>query len=1084
MRHLSLRLALCLSLLSAGALAQDPRAVPIDLRSLLTPCSDRGTFTLRLECTALEPPEQDYALRVALDVELEEAWVEDFEIDPPTRSWVVGETHDLAFDLALPEGRELEPGTLISLRLGFSHGKAQFPPAVAEHLVDPDGLADLEAFEVPRFAGVAGARRLKEVLARAEELGRSAAPEAWGLLTQALRDAASEETKQELRDALIEVGRFPARPPSEAEEALIGQRRRGELERVYRLEAGRMAARGELHGALRLLEEVGGALALDADEAVIGALDDAERTTTRIEGLKERILTTVSKEDEARVQAAVERFGKTRELFEYALEQAGEQHYPLALALLRKLQRIDGIELYDDAQEQLNTIGERYLAATPPEQAERVRAIVEHPAWERTAVSQSHEFLYIGPRKLVEGIPASSRLNFDLAYVFLTDLFGRRPNSGTERITVYFKELWDFGGGVGGGTRIDIGKADPAPAKPVRVDTGLLYHELTHCIDDTRPVIGGFHEGLANLGAAFAHEALGQEGDSLHSFAGNLAQFEQFYLERDLPYWRIQNYGPSAGLFLSLVDRYSKRGKHGHDWAPLRRFFREYREAPMRDGRTPGAPRALAYYLMRAFGPQVFDDLVAYRWPLAESDRRQLFEEMEAYDLEDFDSFRGDFAHRPGSPLPRDLIGGDLLRAAERDDLAACERLRARLGIVFDWKVIGPFFAAEADPLAAIFPPELEVDFDQKPPSLRSNHRDSTQRFWQDPWPSWKPTTSHKNVELLPTGWLRFDYQPYGDDRSAIYAYTSVSVEDETPAVAYLRADDDLVLFVNQQRIGSYRYPGAEGSTEPWRGPRALLPDAIRFPIELRAGSNEILVKVRNKSGRAGVALALARPDGSPLDFQAAAEEPASPPRRPTVMEPRYWKHLVTIDRRSLRSKTEQVVGGFRLQGKAFSGTSTDRGVAWRRWTVRPGFPKDSPSNLLWVKPAITSRLGEAVRVRVLLAQTEAPKLLITVQGEGGTDGLSGWNLILLPRGKDRVALRLERYDRLVLASDPVPLPPAEESRELVFTLWKGWARAEIDGVELLPPVSLRSIPDARRVGVATWGGEPRFFEIEVLAGR
>ena len=398
--------------------------------------------------------------------------------------------------------------------------------------------------------------------------------------------------------------------------------------------------------------------------------------------------------------------------------------------------------------------------------------------------------------------------------------------------------------------------------------------------------------------------------------------------------------------------------------------------------------------------------------------------------------------------------------------------------------MIGPFFALRADPLAHVFSPELEVDFAKKPRTLRSSRRDHTQRFWQDPWPSWQRTSTHKNVELQPSGWLRFDYQPYGDDRSAIYALTHVTVDADVEAVAHLRANDDVALFVNDVRAGSYKDRGLNGASERWRGPFVDLPDAIRFPIQLRAGRNKVLVKVRNETGGAGVALALANPDGSPLAFTADSGPPEEPgPRRP-VNEPRYWKRLVTIDHRSLRSKTEREVGDFNARNKAFAGTDTDRGVAWRQWTVRPGFPKDSPSNLLWVKDTITRKLEDAVQVRVAFADTDAPKVLVTVQGEGGTDGLSGWNLILVPRGKDQVAARLERYDRLVYESDPVTLPESEEGRELLFTVWRGWATATIDGVTLLDRVSIRPIPGRTRVGLATWGSSPTFREVEVLSGR
>lgn len=1062
----------------------DPAGVAIEVRTVMTPCTDEGTFILRLECTPTEKLERDLTLRVGLTIGVDDVHQSDHEIKPGTRTWVVGETVDLAFPLALPEELILDGGTLVAIRLGFMSGSTLYTPAVDGYLIDPDGLADLDTIEVPRFVGVAGAQRLKDVLTQGKALRKDDPPAAWRLLSQALRDAADEATKERVRDALIEVGRFPPAAPSKGEGRVVGQRIRSEQGRVFRLEAGRMAARGHLHGALRLLEEVGGALAMDADEAVIGALNEVERMTTRIEDLRERLLTELDAEAEAAVKAAIEEYGRTEALLEHADELAKDEQRPLALALYRNLRRFDGIELYDSAQERLEVVGAAHLEATPSNEEELVRAVREHPAWERTAVSSSHEFLFIGPRELVEGIPEPSRLHFDLAYVFLTDLFGRRPNPEGERVTVYFKELWDFGGGVGGGKIIDIGRAPPNPKKPVRVDNGLLYHELTHCIDDTNPITGGFREGLANLGAAYAHEALDQNGDALHSFEGNLGQFEEFYLARDLPFWRIQNYGPSAGFFLSFMESYAKLGKHQHDWTPLRRFFREYRAAPIRDGREPQVPRALAHYLGRAFGPQVFDDLVRYRFPLAETDRRQLFEEFVAYESEAVEDFADAFAERPNSPLPRDLIAKDLSRFSKRNDLKACERLRGELGVVFDWKVVGPFFAARANPLAHVFPPELEIDFSKKPTSLRSSRADHTQRVWQDPWPSWRPSTSHKNVELQPSGWLRFDYRPYGDDGSAIYALTHVTVDADTEAVAHLRANDDVALFVNDVRAGSYRGRGSNSSTERWRGPYLNVPDAIDFPITLRAGRNKLLVKVRNRSGGAGVALALADPDGSPLAFSADTEDPDSVGPRKPVSEPRYWKRLALLDYRSFRSKAKSEVGGFSARSKEFGGTETGKGVAWRQWTVRPGFPKDSPSNLLWVKEAITRKLGDAVRVRIEFASTAAPKVLVTVQGEGNRDGLSGWNLILVPHGADRVAARLERYDRLVYESDPMDLPAAEDGRELVLTLWRGWATATIDGVVLLDRVSIRPIPGRTRVGLATWGPNPRFRAVEIFEGR
>lgn len=1085
--------------------------LPVAVEAVASTVTDQGTFTLRLACTPDEDLKRRYALRVALSSGSEDLAIADHELRPATNRWRAGRRVHCELPISLPldlqigerpggkaGGQELRPGDYVAVRIGFvPSGGGPVRPLGGDWagLADEDALVEVLEVSVPTFAGPEGRARLEEVLEEARTLrGFGDVARAWGHLEQALREAADDGTKQRLRDELAQIGREPPPAPTFVEEGIVAGRIRSEKVRVYRLEAGRMYDRGELHGALRLLEAVGGALALAVDEKVLGAIDDAQRATRRVEDLRQRLLTEISREDQATVDALLEEHGRTQELSQVADELAEKRRYPPALALYRKLRRVDGIELYDEAQERHAQVGEQYLGATPPEQAEKVRAVLEHPAWARTIVVPSHRFLFIGPKRLVEGIERRSKLRFDLAYVFVTDLFGRVPNPDGDRITVYFKELFDFGGGIGGGKIIDIGRADPDPAEPLRVDTGLLYHELTHCVDDTHPTHAGFSEGLANLGAAYAHEALDQPGDALHSFEANLASFRRYFLERDLEYWRIQSYGPSAGLFLHFVDTYASLRRGKHDWSPLRLFFREYREAPVKDGREPFVARALGRYLVSAFGPQAFDDLVSFGFRLEESDRGLLAREINAFEggprQDDFqgdylDDFEGRFAECPNSPLPRDVQQRGFVRAQKREGRERLAELRAELGVVYDWKVIGPFFARSADPGAHPFVPESEIDFDSKPLTWRASRADRTQLVWQNPLPRWSGGGSHKNVALYPSGWLHFDYVPYGDDNAAIYALTHVTVPQAVDALAHLRVDDDFVLFVNDRRIGSYRSRGANGSSAVrWRGPIEHAADAMRLPLRFEAGRNKVLVKIRNRAGTAGVVLALSRPDGSRLEFEDDAGPPDAPgPHAFAGPEP-TWKRVAKLDQRKFKSRTEVAVGSFRSRGKTFFGDDTDGAVAWRLFSVRPGFPKDSPSNLLWLKSSLTDDL-DALRVDVGLAGVDAPKLLVTFQGEGEQDGLSGWNLILVPRGRGAVQARLERYDRLVYHSDPIELPEApQDGRVLSLRYWDGWCTAEIDGQPLLERVSVHPIPGRQRIGLATWGRDPKLRSIEVWRGR
>ena len=125
------------------------------------------------------------------------------------------------------------------------------------------------------------------------------------------------------------------------------------------------------------------------------------------------------------------------------------------------------------------------------------------------------------------------------------------------------------------------------------------------------------------------------------------------------------------------------------------------------------------------------------------------------------------------------------------------------------------------------------------------------------------------------------------------------------------------------------------------------------------------------------------------------------------------------------------------------------------------------------------------LEVDVELDAATLPKMGLTFQGEGEDDGLSGWNLLLLPAGRDGVIARLERYDRLVYQSDRVEWKTEEGTRVLSLRHWGRWCTAEIDGEPLLDRVSIDPIPGRNRVGLSTWGPNTRIHALEFSkAGR
>ncbi len=1045
------------------------RDVPIEVTGTvdLKEAAATGMVTLKLSFKALEDIDRPYRVELRLLAWRQSGVTLDHAPDPAVGTWKKGQV--VAYEVPAPLPIRVKPGAPMGFWVGFYDPKADRTLVPRMEGQRYSHWIRVAHFDLPDFGPLEEGPLVDSILAAAADLaskGRLA--DAWSALELGMRRSVEDGPKYRFRDAILKLGHLPPRPISVVEREIIAGRIKAEKHRYLKLISSGAFRRKQYHASLRILEAVGGKLSEDAGGAVIGAVDDAVRTQRDITDLHVRILQSATDEEKALVASAVKANGYTKALFEKAEAWARKKMYAPASLALRglALNSPDG-ELGGRAVARRKALDETWLKDTPPEQQQVVDDALNHPVWARTTASASHKFIFIGPTNLVGTLPPMSKLRFDLAYVFLTDLFGRKPNPGGDRVTVYFKELWDFGGGVGGGKTIDIGKAMP-DQKGRRIDNGLLYHELTHCIDDTSPIISGWREGLANFGAAYAYEALGQTSDSLHGFQRNLEAFKVDYLEKDVAYWRMHEYGPSAGFFLHFVEKFSKVGRL-HDWKPYRQFFREYRAAPLKDGRIPYIARAVAYFLIRAFGPKAFDDLIRFRLPLLPDDRDAVQKEVEAFAKGGYAIERTEPELRKfhGSPIPRDLIAGKMMESYRRRDHEEAERVsREELGVIHEWKVIGPFKKAGVGPGAGVFPPEYEIDYTKEYPGEANVSK------WRDP-------QRQGVVSRDSTGWIHFNFAY--QDNTATYALTFLTVPEAMDAFIHVRADDDLTMFLNDRLVENYINAGGNGSRLlAWRGPYAPVPDAMKLPVKLQKGRNKLLVKVRNRRGDAGFILAIAQPRGAPIkgltvDTRASPTDQGSTSQgaRRAAKKRIGWKSALKMNfkRKSFSAKLKPVVGNWKVVNARLVGQATDKRVPWRKYTVRPGFPKDSPSNLIWLKPKFTDGITDLRFTAQIDSGARGPKFVMTIQGDGSKDGLSGWNLIVHPRGKNQVAAQLERYDHLYFQVPPIAVPVDKDGlREFEFTYYDGRLTVKLGGVTLFDETSLLPIPRNTRVGLATWG--------------
>ena len=1056
LRH---RQRLVLALLLAPSLAvQDPAAsLPVRVTATVDPSSIAVTGSARLQLHFVAEEALDRPLSVRIELRRGGRSFLRRDHTPPvaTKQWTKGKPVDYAIPLVFrtqPAG--VKAGDTVEVCLGF------FDPAIDKVVpglassIGSDGMAAVASFVFPDLSATPDAAAVDAVIAAATALAARQPQDAWDQLEFTFRRIDDYPLKDKLQKALAAVGKMPPAPLTFEEHDIVQGRIREERARYLRQVAGRMHDRGKLLGALLLLDDVGGALQEDADRAVLGALGDQQRVSQDRDGIVAKVFALDDAQDrELKQLDANTPKGQAR--FEVATKMAKDRSKrAVARELMRTLEFTP--ELRQEAEVARAAIEKAWLDDVPAEERVEAEAAMNHPCWARTGQRVSHRFVLIGPQQLVDGIVDDSLLRFDLAYLYLTDLFGRVPNPDGDRVTVYWKELWEFGGGVGGGKIIDIGNAD-ATQKALRVDNGLLYHELTHCIDDTAPVYGGMHEGLADFGAAVAMTELHQVAGGRAAMGLAARAFLQDYLDRDLEYWRIPNYGPSAGFFLHFITTYGKSGD-GYRWQLYRKFFRDYRACPIKDARTPTLARAFAFHLCEAFGDQALDDLIRFRWPLLPSDLAAIRLEQTAAKKTALGPTLED---SPGSPVPRDRMASRL--QAERAELADHTQ---ELGVVRDWWIIGPFRKQGVDPDTFRFPPEVEVDLKARYESINSNPT------WRKPGP--------KPVTVDATGWLAFDFA-YMDD-SAIYALTHVASDKEQEVSFHLRADDDVTLFVDDELIGKHDH--ARGPLGPWRPDwRVQLPDAVRFAVKLRKGRNKVLVKVKNTSGPSGLTLAIAQRNGLPLPgWSTDLDEPTKQLAAVELPDGQKWpsRFRVRFDQTGAHRKLDPTVGKWRVRNGALEGFATEREVEWRTYTVRPGFPKDSPSNLAWLPEKATEQLDAFRLVVELPADNAAPKACVIVQGDGQRDALCGLTLILEPHD-DRVRAYIERYDLRIHMSDLVPFTKdGKKSVELELTYWAKRLSVKLGGQVLFDQAPLLPIPGKTRIGIATWGEQLRVESIEL----
>ncbi len=148
-----------------------------------------------------------------------------------------------------------------------------------------------------------------------------------------------------------------------------------------------------------------------------------------------------------------------------------------------------------------------------------------------------------------------------------------------------------------------------------------------------------------------------------------------------------------------------------------------------------------------------------------------------------------------------------------------------QMGFITDWHLIGPFDGKGQKGLQTAYPPETKVDLAEELDGQKGKVRWIRHQVKE---PANSSSDRHQALVNLR------DKTALGNaDDAVAFAYAEFNVEKAMKAEMRGSADDNFAVFVNGTKTFSF---------EEWRNGVRL--DRHRFPVELRAGKNTVLVKI------------------------------------------------------------------------------------------------------------------------------------------------------------------------------------------------------------------------------------------------
>lgn len=242
----------------------------------------------------------------------------------------------------------------------------------------------------------------------------------------------------------------------------------------------------------------------------------------------------------------------------------------------------------------------------------------------------------------------------------------------------------------------------------------------------------------------------------------------------------------------------------------------EFLKSFVSDAKRRGRPRELALALLDRLEPKFREEWIPtrlddpdYRYEavsaaLAAGQQALADQHLEVAKAE----FRKAFEHaRDTSQVTQ--AAGQLTSLGEAADVAQ------HLGLIIDWRLIGPFDAPGKTGFQTVFPPEEQLDLKAVYPGQSGEIR------WQQ----------HQTKDVL--GLVNLNEALAASREVVGFAYAEIDIAESRPAQLRCGADDNCTVWINGRRVF--------GRDQWLNGTRF---DRFITPVSLKAGRNTVLVKI------------------------------------------------------------------------------------------------------------------------------------------------------------------------------------------------------------------------------------------------